>query len=75
MTTTLSLQRNVSLYLRPDAQHVSEALRRGAARVCCSVLRCLLFGPGHLNAAVVLVAAPATHRPISLSAVSVVIVV
>lgn len=39
---------------RLDAQHVSEAFRCGAARVHHSVLQRLLFGPGHLNAPVVL---------------------
>lgn len=41
-----------------------------------SVLRRLLFGPGHLNSSVVLgAAAAAAHGPVSLSAVGVVVIV
>lgn len=58
---------------RPDAQHVSEAFGRGAAGVRRSVLGRLLFGPGHLDATVVLGAA--AHWPLPLSAVGVVLVV
>lgn len=58
--------------LRPDAQHVSEAFGGGAARVRGFVLQRLLFGPGHLDPAVVLGAAPA--RPLSLP-ISLVVVV
>lgn len=57
---------------RPDAQHVSEAFGCGAARVRGSVLQRLLFGPGHLDSAMVLGAAAA--RPLSLP-ISLVIVV
>lgn len=49
---------------RPDAEHVSEAFGCGAARVRGSVLQRLLFGPGHLDSAMVLGAAAA--RPLSL---------
>lgn len=61
-----------STRLRPDAQHVSEAFGGGAARVRGFVLQRLLFGPGHLDPAVVLGAAPA--RPLSLP-ISLVVVV
>lgn len=61
---------------RPDAEHVSEAFGCGAARVRGSVLRGLLFGPGHLNTSVMLGAAAATtRRPVSLTSVGVVVVV
>lgn len=41
-----------------------------------SILRGLLFGPGHLNSPMVLgAAAAAAHRPVSLSAIGVVVVV
>lgn len=67
-------------FSRPDAEHVPEALRRGAARVWGSVLRRLLFGPRHLNSPVVLGAAAAAadaaaRHPVSLPAVGVVVVV
>lgn len=60
---------------RPDAEHVSEALGRGAARVCGSVLQCLLFGPGHLNTAVMLRASTAARWPLAFTSISVIIVI
>lgn len=70
---------------RSHAEHVSEALGGGAARVRGPVLGRPLFGPGHLDPSMVLGAAAAAatsaasaaaaHRPLSLSSVCVVVVV
>lgn len=61
---------------RPDAEHVSEAFGCGAARVRGSVLRGLLFGPGHLNSSMMLgAAAAAARRPVSLSSVGVIVII
>lgn len=65
---------------RSDAEHVSEAFGRGAARVGGSVLRGLLFGPGHLNSPMMLRAAAAAattaaHRSFPLSSVGIIIII